>query len=77
MNCKLAEGRLLSGFIYGDNHTAEYIYFPGSELDALHPLAVYETGGNRRDVTMEEALSLIEKRSLKPVKHPILGARSM
>ena len=77
MNCKLAEGRLLSGFIYGDNHTAEYVYFPGSELDALHPLAVYETGGNRRDVTMEEALSLIEKRSLKPVKHPILGARSM
>lgn len=77
MNCKLAEGRLLSGFIYGDNHTGEYVYFPGSELDATRPLAVYETGNERRDVTMDEALSLIEKRSLKPVKHPILGERSM
>lgn len=39
---KLAESKLLSGFIYGDTHTQEYIYLPGSELDSSIPLAVYE-----------------------------------
>lgn len=39
---KLAESRLLAGNIYGDARTGEYIYLPGSELDADEPMLVYE-----------------------------------
>lgn len=74
---KLAEGRLLSGYIYGDAHTGEYVYFPASELDAEHPVAVYESPAGRRDVTMEEALSLIEHRSLRPARHPVFGEKTL
>ena len=54
---KLTESKLLAGFIYGDHHTKEYVYLPGSELD--------------------EALDVIEKRSLKPTTHPIFGKRTL
>lgn len=74
---KLAEGRLLSGYIYGDSRTGEYVYFPGSELDAESPVAVYETQDSRRDISLDEALSLIEHRSLRPVKHPVFGERTI
>ena len=70
---KLAESRLLAGFIYGDSRNQEYIYLPGSELDAASPMLVYEKEGRLSDVTMEEALDIIEKRSLKPAAHPRLG----
>ena len=58
---KLAESKLLSGFIYGDTHTQEYIYLPGSELDSSIPLAVY----------------LIETRSLHLVVHPSFGEKTV
>lgn len=70
---KLAESRLLAGNIYGDSRTGEYIYLPGSELDADEPMLVYENNGTRKDIAMEEALRVIEKRSLKPAVHPVLG----
>ena len=35
---RLAESKLLAGFIYGDPHMQEYIYLPGSELDAASPM---------------------------------------
>lgn len=70
---KLAESRLLAGFIYGDSRNQEYIYLPGSELDAASPMLIYEIEGRLSDVTMEEALDIIEKRSLKPAVHPRLG----
>ena len=41
---RLAESKLLAGFIYGDPHMQEYIYLPASELDAASPMLVYETG---------------------------------
>lgn len=74
---KLAESRLLSGFIYGDAHTGEYVYFPGSELDAAVPVAVYETMTGREDISLAEALSLIEHRSLRPVRHPVFGEKTI
>ena len=40
---KLTESKLLTGFIYGDHHTKEYVYLPGSELGADIPVLVYET----------------------------------
>ena len=48
---KLAESKLLSGYIYGDNHTGEYIYLPGSEIDSHPPVAVYEHDDTREDVS--------------------------
>ena len=74
---KLAESKLLAGFIYGDPHMKEYIYLPGSELDSDHPMLVYELDHQRQDVSMKEALSLIEKRSLKPCSHPIFGKNTL
>jgi len=74
---RLAENKLLAGFIYGDNYNKEYVYAPASELDADPPVLVYETPDGREDITMARALDIIEKRSLKPVKHPALGARTM
>lgn len=74
---KLAESKLLAGFIYGDPHMKEYIYLPGSELDSDHPMLVYELDHHRQDVSMTEALSLIEKRSLKPCSHPVFGKNTL
>lgn len=34
---KLTESKLLAGFIYGDHHTKEYVYLPGSELARTFP----------------------------------------
>lgn len=73
---KLTESKLLAGFIYGD-HPKEYVYLPGSELGADIPVLVYETDEGRRDLSMDEALDVIEKRSLKPTIHPIFGKRTL
>ncbi len=74
---KLAESKLLAGYIYGDPRMKEYIYLPGSEVDSSTPILVYENGDSRSDVTMEEALDLVEKRSLKPCSHPFYGRNTM
>ncbi len=69
---RLAESKLLAGFIYGDPHMQEYIYLPASELDAASPMLVYETGKERHDVDMQEALSLIEKTKPSALQSPRL-----
>lgn len=74
---KLTESKLLAGFIYGDHHTKEYIFLPGSELGADIPILVYETEEGRRDLSMDDALEIIEKRSLKLTAHPIFGKRTL
>lgn len=74
---KLTESKLLAGFIYGDDHTKEYIFLPGSELGADIPVLVYETAEGRRDLSMDDALEIIEKRSLKFTAHPIFGKRTL
>ena len=74
---KLTESKLLAGFIYGDDHTKEYIFLPGSELGADIPVLVYETAEGRRDLSMDDALEIIEKRSLKPTIHPVFGKRTL
>ncbi len=74
---KLTESKLLAGFIYGDDHTKEYIFLPGSELGADIPVLVYETAEGRRDLSMDDALEIIEKRSLKLTAHPVFGKRTL
>ena len=73
----LQASKLLAGFISGDPPTKEYVYLPGSELGADIPVLVYETDEGRRDLSMDEALDVIEKRSLKPTIHPIFGKRTL
>lgn len=72
----LAEAELRDGVIYGDNLNCEYVYMPASEIGVDTPICVLETSSEKIDISMEEALKIIVKRSLKPVKHPRLGHSS-
>lgn len=72
----LAEAELRDGVIYGDNVNYEYVYMPASEIGVENPICVLETSQEKMDISMEEALKIIVKRSLKPVKHPRLGHSS-
>ncbi len=67
---------LQSGRIFGDAETREYVYMPASEIGAAEALCVYEAAERREDVTLGEALRLIRVRSLRPVRHPLLGESS-
>lgn len=67
---------LKTGRIFGDLNTNEYVYMPAGEIGVKNPLCVYETGGERRDITLWEALRLIRVRSLRAVHHPRLGDSS-
>lgn len=67
---------LIAGFIFGDWQSGEYVYLPGGEVGLEEPLCVLETPSSRLDISLDEAVQLITKLSLKPVKHPRLGAKS-
>ncbi len=70
------EAELKRGLIFGDSETMEYVYMPGSEIGVTNPICVYENVGSREDVTVKEALRLIRVRSLRRVRHPLLGESS-
>ena len=72
----IREEQLLRGIIFGDKHTSEYVYMPGSEVGAEHPVYVYETETGRADIELDEALRLIRVRDLIPTEHPLLGRTS-
>lgn len=74
---KLAESKLLAGFIYGDPATEEYVYLPGSEVGANSPVLIYESEKKRQDISIENALELIEKRRLRLTSHPLFGKRTL
>lgn len=74
---KLAESQLLAGFIYGDPATDEYVYLPGSEVGTDSPVLIYESEKKRQDISIENALELIEKRSLHLTSHPIFGKQTL
>ena len=72
----IREAQLARGIIFGDQYTNEYVYMPGSEVGAEHPVYVYEYDGSRRDIDLAEALHLIRVRDLRPTEHPLLGRTS-
>lgn len=72
----LIEAELCDGVIYGDNANYEYVYMPASEIGVSNPVCIFETADKRMDIAMAEALKIITRRSLKPVKHPRLGISS-
>lgn len=74
---KLAESQLLAGFIYGDPVTDEYVYLPGSEVGADSPILIYESEKKRQDISIENALDIIEKRSLHLTSHPVFGKHTI
>lgn len=74
---RVIEGKLLAGYIYGDKKNHEYIYLPGSEIDSTNPLFIYETKESRQDISITEALHIIEKRSLRLTTHPVFGEKTL
>ena len=50
---KLAESKLMAGFIYGDPATEEYVYLPGSEGGTNKPVLIYECKKKRQDISIE------------------------
>lgn len=73
---KILAEQLEAGFIFGDTETGEYVYLPGGEVGTSNPLCVIEKDGSRNDISLEKAITLISRLSLRPVSHPLLGTRS-
>jgi hypothetical protein len=67
---------LLAGIIFGDCAAGEYIYLPGGELGVEKPICIMERRQDRQDIPLEEAVRLITRLSLKPVRHPFLGQKA-
>lgn len=72
----MTESELKAGLIFGDINTNEYVYMPASELGLAAPMCVYEHDNSRDDVDIPEATRIIRIRSLRLVKHPLLGKTS-
>ncbi|MDD4601036.1 hypothetical protein SDC9_05909 [bioreactor metagenome] len=73
---KILNEQLEVGIIFGDTRANEYIYMPGGEIGADHPLCVIERANSRHDISIEDAVALILRLGLRPAKHPLLGERS-
>lgn len=67
---------LEAGHIFGDPSHEEYIYLPAGEVGSSDPRCVFEQGEKKEDITLEEASRLIDRYTLKPCRHPLLGTRS-
>ncbi|HEY3425873.1 MAG TPA: hypothetical protein VGL27_13820 [Negativicutes bacterium] len=75
MSVMIAE-KLKSGVIFGDHADQEYVYLPAGEIGMEIPLCVIETPTSRQDISVDNAVKLILRLSLKPVRHPMFGAKS-
>ncbi|MBP1765120.1 MAG: hypothetical protein H6Q65_2178 [Firmicutes bacterium] len=73
---QVSRGHLLAGIIFGDQETGEYIYLPGGEVGVEDPVCIFETADGQRDVPIQEAVFLIAKLTLKPVRHPRMGLKA-
>lgn len=73
---QMALAELLSGIIFGDHATEEYIYLPAGEVGADFPLCILEIKKQQRDLSLTDAAALIMRLHLRPVRHPRMGASS-
>ncbi|MDO4178189.1 MAG: hypothetical protein Q4D21_03270 [Phascolarctobacterium sp.] len=73
---KINKEKLLAGYVFGDIDNEEYVYLPGSEIGSEHPMCILEKKGAREDVSIEEAVDLVNRLALRAVKHPLLGFKS-
>ena len=67
---RIHKEHLQAGYIFGDTVNQEYIYLPSGEL------AVLETPTKREDITLDEAVHMIDTLTLKRCSHPTLGKKS-
>lgn len=67
---------LKAGVIYGDAANGEYVYMPAGEIGVAEPLCKLETKDNHRDISLAEAVRLVQRLSLKPTPHPLWGKTS-
>lgn len=72
----ITASQLKAGYIFGDIAAGEYVYMPAGEVGVTSPVCVFETPEGRRDVSLDEAVELVLRLSLKPVRHPQFGRRS-
>lgn len=72
----ITASQLKAGVIFGDLNLGEYIYLPAGEVGVTDPLCVLESKNGRQDLPLADAAALVQKLSLRPVKHPLLGSRS-
>ena len=70
---RIHKEHLQAGYIFGDTINQEYIYLPSGEVGTDHPLAVLETPTKREDITLDEAVHMIDTLTLKRCSHPTLG----
>lgn len=73
---RIHKEHLQAGFIFGDPVNKEYIYLPAGEVGTANPLCVIESPRGREDITMEKAVDLIDRLTLKRCTHPVLGRKS-
>lgn len=73
---RIHKEHLQAGYIFGDTINQEYIYLPSGEVGTDHPLAVLETPTKREDITLDEAVHMIDTLTLKRCSHPTLGKKS-
>lgn len=71
----MVQAKLQAGVIYGDTVNQEYVYMPASEIGVAEPICVFESNV-RQDISLPEAVALVRRLSLKPVRHPRLGFTS-
>ncbi|VBB06661.1 Hypothetical protein LUCI_1897 [Lucifera butyrica] len=69
-------GHLKAGIIFGDHAAQEYIYLPPGEVGVEEPVCILESREKKQDISLEEAVLLVARLGLKPVRHPRWGSRS-
>lgn len=73
---QIVASHLKAGFIFGDNVSGEYVYMPAGEIGIDDPMCVLETKQGHQDVPLAEAVNLVQRLTLKRIKHPKFGNKS-
>ena len=73
---RIHKEHLQAGYIFGDTINQEYIYLPSGEVGTDHPLAVLETPTQREDITLDDAVHMVDTLTLLRWSPPPLGKKS-
>lgn len=73
---QIIASHLKAGYIFGDTTAGEYVYMPGGEIGTDNPVCILETNLGQKDVSLDEAVELVLRLTLKRVKHPRFGSKS-
>ena len=73
---RIHKEHLQAGYIFGDTVQPRIYILASGEVGTEHPLAVLETPTKREDITLDEAVHMIDTLTLKRCSHPTLGKKS-